>query len=282
MRLAEIQGLFWRMIAAPEGVARALEESRASGSGDAEAVEEVFAGDERMSAAERLDLYANMYFFRLKDALREDVPRTAAALGEARWHNLVTDYLIAHPSRHWSLRWAGQQLPAFLRSHPYGRDLPWLADLALLEWSHADALQAVDVPQLGPDDLAAVEPERWPLLRFVPVPGARLLDLSWDVLAAWDALGELEEGKADELPEVAEREVAVLVWREGFDARHEEVAAAEVPAVRLLLGAQPFAEVCEACGGPDEEPEAAAQKAVGLLARLVAGGVLAREGPGAG
>src|SRR4029077_19404566 len=98
-------------------------------------IEAAIVGDERASAIERLDVYANMYFFRILDALRGDYPKVLAVVGDDAFHNLATDYLQAHPSRHPSLRFVGAALPAFLRGHALAGPRPWLPGLAPLEWA---------------------------------------------------------------------------------------------------------------------------------------------------
>ena len=268
--LRDVQRLFFGLITAPEGVAKTLDEREAHGAGAAAgraAVAEVFAGDARMSAEDRLDAYANMYFFRLRDVLAEDFERTAAALGEARWHNLVTDYLLAHPPTKWSLRWAGEALPEFLRRHAYGTERPWLADVAALEWARNEAFQAVDAEPLSPEALAALPPEAWPELRFEALPGTALVESRWDLAAWWHgAVGEPQEA-----PTAVEAHQVLVVWRDAEDdVRHEALAADEVEAVRRLFSGAPFADVCEACSPQDAgeaEAEAAGRKAVELLLR---------------
>ncbi len=280
--LAGVQGAVWELIVAPEGVAKALEE----GPGRREALAALLAGDERATAEERLDVYANMYFFRIKAALEEDFPRTAAVLGEARWHNLVTDYLLAHPSTHWSLRWVGRRLPAFVRARS-GREgfPPWLGDLSELEWARGAAFQAEDAPAATRADLAAVAPERWGELRFAAVPGAQLLVLGWDVPAAWDALEE-QRGSGGPVPDVPVGPRTVLVYREAGDDAHEALEGGEAHATRMLFEGRDFAEVCEtflpavedaAEGTAEISPEAAeaaGARAVALLVSLVDRGVL--------
>ena len=172
MSLREVQSLFLELVTAPEGVAKTLDEREARGERGRADVAGLFAGDERMSAEDRLDVYANMYFFRLRDVLAEDFARTAGALGEARWHNLVTDYLLAHPPTRWSLRWAGEELPGFLRGHAYGAERPWLADVAALEWARNEAFQARDAEPVRAEALSAVAAEEWPALTFGAAPGA--------------------------------------------------------------------------------------------------------------
>ena len=87
-------------------------------------VDEMIAGDARLSPEARLDIYAEMYFFRIHDVLRDEAPRTAAVLGGAAFHDLVTDYLRACPPNHPSLREAGARLPAFLADAPARRGAP--------------------------------------------------------------------------------------------------------------------------------------------------------------
>src|SRR5207249_4628005 len=117
--------------------------------------------DERLSVIERLDIYADMYFYRIRDALKEDFAAVAAVIGDARFHNLITDYLLAHPPAHFSLRYAGQHLPAFLAQHSCAGHWPYLSDLALLEWSVLGAFDAPDAPVLDAAALQSVPVERW-------------------------------------------------------------------------------------------------------------------------
>jgi len=259
------------LVRAPEGVERALESRGEAG----EEVAALFAGDERMPAVARLELYAGMYFYRLRDSLAEDFARTAAALGEARWHNLVTDYLVAHPPTRWSLRWAGEALPAFLRGHAYGAERPWLADAAALEWARNEAFQALDAEPMRVEDLVNVHPEVWPTLTFEAVPGTALTSSRWDLAAWWD-------GAAEEPSEAPGGQV-LLVWRDAEDdVRHEVLDAAAAEAARRLFSGAPFAEVCETWAPDEADPtatEEAGRRAVELLLKMI-GRCALRRGSG--
>ncbi len=260
--------LLFGLVTAAEGVTKTLDEREARGDGTRAAVAELFTGDSRRTAEERLDVYANMYFFRLRDVLAEDFSRTAAALGGDRWHNLVTDYLLAHPPTRWSLRWAGEALPGFLRGHEYGAARPWLADVAALEWARNEAFQAVDAAPLRVADLVNVPPEAWPALRFAALPGTVLTTSSYDLAAWWDEGAEELEGA----PREVKGEQVLLVTRDADgDVRHEVLSAEEVEPARKLLAGAPFAEVCDAFAldeAGEVEAEEAGRKAVELLRRM--------------
>ncbi|MFN7986234.1 MAG: DNA-binding domain-containing protein [Thermoanaerobaculia bacterium] len=267
MRLREAQELFFGLVVAPEGVAKALEEREARGETTRALFDELFAGDARMGAVERLDVYANMYFFRLRDVLAEDFARTSAALGEARWHNLVTDYLLAHPPTRWSLRWAGEALPEFLRTHARGAERPWLADVAALERARNEAFQAEDAAPLRAEELLNVHPAVWATLTFGATPGTAVISSRWDLAAWWESGGE---GAPAEVPEGQ----ALLVWRDAEDdVQQEALRSEDAEAARRLLAGAPFAEVCEAFAPEDAgeaEAEEAGRRALELLLRLVA------------
>lgn len=270
--LREVQGFFFELVTAPEGIAKTLDGREAGGRTGRAAVHEIFAGDSRMAAEGRLDAYANMYFFRLRDVLAEDFARTSAVLGEARWHNLVTDYLVAHPPTRWSLRWAGEKLPGFLRGHACGAERPWLADLAALEWARNEAFQAVGAEALRGETLLNVHPEVWPTLTFGAVPGTALVESRWDLAAWWNV------GGTGEPAEAAGGSQPLLVRRdEEDDAVTEVLDPTDVEAVRRLLAGAPFSEVCETYapeGASEAEAEDAGRKAVDLLLGLIARRVL--------
>ncbi len=122
-RLAQTQDVFWRLISAPEGVAAGLaalpDRERALPFG----LDGWLRDDERLSAIERLDVYANMYFFRLLDCLAEDFPAIHAVVGHERFHALVRDYLTIHPSEHPSVRMLGRALGDLLETHPLSAEV---------------------------------------------------------------------------------------------------------------------------------------------------------------
>ena len=262
--LAETQRVFWTLVTAPEGAAAGL---RALDARTRRAAEALVRGDERLSAIERLDIYADMYFYRLRDCLRGDFPAVAAVVGEARFHNLVTDYLLAHPPRHFSLRFAGQHLPAFIRRNAVTEALPFLPDLADLEWAIVDAFDAPDAPVLTTDRLAAVPAADWAGLRFGVTPSLQVLRCEWSVHATWQQVQD------ERPPDAPRRAVTWLrVWRQDLRVFHRSIDAAEAAGLRDVLAGATFGQVCERVAGADEGD--AVSRAFSLAASWVRDGLL--------
>lgn len=241
MKLAEMQERFWRLITAPEPVAKMLPELAARGDGTAPLAAWI-AADSEDAAIQRLDVYANMYFFRLLDVLRGDYPNTVKLVGDDAFHNLATGYFLAHPSDNPSLRWIGRHLPDHLEGGDLQRRFPAVASLARLEWVRGEAFDAEDAPVATASALAAATPESWSAMRLRMQPALRLLELDHRVLPMWLALERAEA----EIPAAPSEPCRVVIWRRGFRVYHRAVGAPEHECLRMAISGATFAAICEA------------------------------------
>jgi uncharacterized protein (UPF0276 family) len=192
---------------------------------------------------ERLDIYANAYFYRLLGALREVYPRLAEHLGQARFHNLVTGYLLAHPSTSPDLTDLALRLPGFLLEHPAEHESGALRDLAELELALAQALFAPDAVPLTRAELIGLAPADWPGLELRLVPSARCLTLLHDVTTP------TPRGAA-----YAAAPCSVIVARRGHAAYFRRLHAPEPLALGHLEQARTFESLCEHLGAAGAEP----------------------------
>jgi Putative DNA-binding domain len=292
--LAELQQRFFELVTAREGVAKELELRGLS----PETLAAIIAGDARATAVDRLDVYANMYFFRILDVLRSDYPKLLAVLGDGAFHNLATEYLQAHPSRHPSLRFVGASMASFVEGHALARPRPWLVELAALEWARVDVFDRADQAPLAREDLMAIEPEDFATLPLVAIAACDLVPAAWAVEDLWRTLearsepegqaeraqGELanEDDHAghahgeDVSPEPALAGHAILVWRRGVVVSHRTVDARERRALEHLRAGTTFGALCTALVDEDSSDDAAAGYAARLLGQWLADELLAR------
>ncbi|MEO5769466.1 MAG: DNA-binding domain-containing protein [Polyangia bacterium] len=280
MTLSETQGLLYDLITAPRGVAVGLG-ARGLTEGDLSAV---VRSDARLSAVDRVDIYANMYFYRILDVLREEYPRTLAAVGEAAFHDLITDYLLVHRPAHASLREVGAALPIFLAAQASTFGRPWLFELARLERAHLELFDGPDAHPLTILDLRsmAVDPTELAALAVQLVPSHVLVTNAFTLSPVWQ-LAETRPGSPvfagvpSLLPEV------LLVWRQGLVVRHRAVTdAAEARALERAVPGTTIGALCETLAAPvSEAGEAAdAARAFQRLAAWTDDGLLSRaEGP---
>ncbi|MGH7925203.1 MAG: HvfC/BufC family peptide modification chaperone [Candidatus Binatus sp.] len=265
--LKELQSLLYRLIVAPSGVAEGLAAAREL---DAGGLDAIVRGDERLSAEARVDIYANMYFYRILDALKEDFPATLAVLGADNFHNLVTGYILEYPPTEPSLYYCGQHLAAFLREHPLREGAPFVADLARLERASVEVFQGPDASALETDSLRAIAPEDWPAMKLRLQPAAQILALDWRVSELLRAVEEKREWKP-----AGRGAFTVLVWRSNARVFYRDLEEDEAKALEAVSRGATFADICELVAGDAEfeDPVATMDR---MLARWLSEGLLAR------
>ena len=206
------------------------------------ALRERFRSDRGISAADRLSIYEHAYFARIHAVLKEDHGALHAAVGDDAFHDLVKLYLMAHPSRSFSLRFVGDRFPEFLAG-PVADVIrsrwPFLVDLASLERALIDVFDAPDDEVLERPSLASVSPERWPELQLELVAAHRLLRLEWPVHTLH------ESHLADQpITDLVESPTVILVHRRRERVGYRAIEAFEEQVLGQVRDGANFATLC--------------------------------------
>jgi Putative DNA-binding domain len=196
----------------------------------------------KVSAAERFGVYTEAYRLRLIEALAADYPALKEWLGDAAFDSLGRAYADACPSPHFSIRWFGSRLPRFLaESAPYDSQ-PHLQELAAFEWALSEAFDAADEAAVTQEQLAALEPERWPMLTLRFHPSLRCIDLAYNTPSRWQALNKKEP--PPDLETCSERQTWA-VWRRDLKLLFRSLPKSEAWGLNAFRQARCFADVCE-------------------------------------
>ncbi len=209
--------------------------------GDGGIVEHIVS-TENVNNEQRMNIYTNAYYGRLVEALAGDYPAVQALLGEEAFTALCHDYIQAHPSTHYSLRWFGRHLPAFLADAPDSRERPCLAELARLEWTFVNAFDAADARVLDESAVTTIAPEAWPGITIEFHPSVYLVDYHWNILDLWRTVREREDMPP---PGALPRESACLIWRQDLTTRYRILETDEAEALKAAMHGTCFAELCE-------------------------------------
>jgi hypothetical protein len=224
---------------------------------DAERARELVVSAGRLSADERVEIYAQMFSVRTLDALREDFPKLTALLGDHGFAELCAAYVHSAPSEHPSLAKLGARLTAFLREHTAEGARADLADLAALEWARAEVFVEADAEPLVPSALGARDPKTFAATRLKLIPALRVLVCEHDVAPVWRALQD-----GHEAPTPQPQATSIVVWRKEFEVFHATVAADEGRALVLARAGRTLEELCDEFAERDD-PAAAAFQAIG-------------------
>jgi len=163
-------------------------------------------------AEARLDVYRANFRSNLCAALRDVYPVVERLVGERFFEAAARRYIPDHPSASGDIHDYGADFADFLRAFAPAASLPYLADVARLEWGWHQVFHAADDAPLDPALLARVAGEAQATLRFALRPARRLLASPWPVHRIWRAnQAGLAEVPAVDLDEGAAR---LLVRRE--------------------------------------------------------------------
>jgi len=198
----------------------------------------VVTGD--FSAEERLSVYRNNLYVSLREALAAIYPVVQQLVGEEFFAAAARHFVRRHPSRCGNLHAFGGQFPVFLETFPAAAALPYLADVARVEWAWHRAFHAADAPPFDAARLAAVPPERYGELRFALHPSATLIASPYPVWQLWAA----HQPGGPELSAVRLHAGGeqVLVQREGLEVLVSRLAPGEAALLTALADGRSLTE----------------------------------------
>ena len=224
--LAETQRLFWAL-------------ATRSPQADASGAHAIFRSTLALDADVRIAIYADMYFWRQIDALREAFPKLAALMGDTAFNEMAEQYVRAHPSEHPDLGQRGRRMASFLAEH--GSPRPDIPDLAALEWARCDVFGEEDAPVATLDSFVVMDVATIAASPLPIVPALRLLKLRHEISPLWTALDSGQEP-----PQPRPGPTAIAVWRKGFAVFHVTLSPEESSALERARGGATVEEICDA------------------------------------
>jgi hypothetical protein len=147
-----------------------------------------FAGAAGARGSERLAIYRRSIASNYRNAMSATYPVVRRIVGTSFFVAAVDAYVEAHPSRSGDLNEYGDAFGDFVERYPQAATLPYLCDVARLEWAIDEASRAADSP-FEPDAvlgaLSQVAAEALPGLRLRTEPSCRLLSSAFPLLQIW-------------------------------------------------------------------------------------------------
>jgi len=187
---------------------------------------------------ERFALYRGNLSATWRRTLGHAYPVVLALVGEQFFAGLARAYGRQYPSDSADLNHFGARFADFLSSFPPAAELPYLPDMARLEWAVHLAHYAADAQALAPEALATLHPDQLEARRFALHPACALLASNWQVVTLWQAHQD-GEGQGMFPPEMQVASWA-LVCRPRWKAQVLIVDATAHAALLVLQQGQTF------------------------------------------
>ncbi len=140
----------------------------------------------KLSAVRRLAIYRFNVLTNLCGVLKDIFPVVLAIVDDAFFQHASEKFVRAHPSCSGDLNEFGGAWPSFLAGYPHAAALPYLRDVAALEWAWHEAFHAADAPSFDLQRLATVPPEEHGALQFALHPSTRMIQSRYPILRIWE------------------------------------------------------------------------------------------------
>ncbi len=253
VELKRIQHWMQALIMDPDGVRSGLRNP-----GDSrilpytnENLEELVLPSKQLDSVERLSIYGNMYFSRLIEILAEEFPTVQHLFGKELFDEVVKDYVIRHPSTHYSLTRLGSKFPAYLADE--ADDIPdrrFAAAVAIVERAMEDVFDARRVETIQFEDVTAIPIERWGEVHLRTIPALRLLQLDYPVNTCITAV---RKERQMEIP--AASPAFVAVYRHKFRVRRVDLDVQPFTLLAALHRDESLGSALETCASlPGVDP----------------------------
>jgi len=175
-------------------------------------------------AETRLDIHRHGYPARIAEALEESFPAIATILGGESFNSLARDYIAGIRQEPLNLNSIGAGLPAFLTRSELTRSLPFLPDLAGLEWAIIECFHAERHPPFDMSVCSDWGLDEWSEAKIEFQPATCLLRSAWPIRELRDAR-EVERSEID--IDLVDRPDRVLIHRVEFDVVTESLDDAD-------------------------------------------------------
>jgi hypothetical protein len=197
-------------------------------------------GEELLGAggARGMAVYRGNAFGNWHGALAGAYPVVRRVVGEPFFEAMARDYARACPSRSGDLNEYGSALAAFLEQYPGTRDLPYLPDVARLEWLAHRAHFAADAARF---DLSRPTEVRL-------APACSLIESGWPVASIWEAH---QEGGRPDLVNLGAGPERALVHRPEWRVEVTALRSGDFRFLECLQAGEPLGAALEAAVSED-------------------------------
>ena len=148
---------------------------------------QIAASYQHYSVATAIEVYRNNYRGNLHDTLAGAYPVIEQLVGKDFFRHMTRQFIGQHLSRSGNLHHYGAEMADFVAAFEAAKGLPYLPDVALLEWACHRAYFSDDADTLNIVKLAQIPPEQYPDLILHIHPACHLVRSNYPIAAIWHA-----------------------------------------------------------------------------------------------
>ena len=198
--------------------------------------------------ARRIAVHRNTVQASLTDVLASAFPVVKRIVGDEFFVGFARRFIAESPPKVPQLSEYGRDLPAFIATAEPLKALPYLPDVARLEWARGESYFAADAEPLAVERLGAIAAEALPEAKLILHPATRLVASPYPIHRIW----MVNQPDVAEVPQVdmtvAE---AVLVLRSGFHVVTRKISTGDAALIAAIGAGATLSAAAEAALSAD-------------------------------
>lgn len=198
------------------------------------------------SDAKRFGIYYNNWRLGLTKVLAEHFPVCKRLVGDRFFQGMSQEYIKIHPSTYFSLNEYGVDFPDFVKQFTPAASLPYLSDVAKLEWAIHRALIGESSMEYNPQTLSDLlsSSEKQKKFQFGLTKNGTLISSIYPIHRIWETNQPDYEG--DETVNLDEGGVRLFIWRKVLDLRIDRLEEVEWQILKIFQEKRTFEEIYKA------------------------------------
>ncbi|SMF44236.1 Putative DNA-binding domain-containing protein [Alteromonadaceae bacterium Bs31] len=137
---------------------------------------------------DRLNIYRNNVFHSMTEVLQDTFSSVASVVGDDFFEALATAFIKSSPPSQPAMIHFGENFPNFIENFEHSRQLPYLADLARLEWAEHSAYYKAEAQALPLESFTSLSNTELANAIFTFHPSFHLLRSSYAIFSITEML----------------------------------------------------------------------------------------------
>ena len=196
-----------------------------------------------LGGARRLNIYRHSITIGLSDALAGVYDVVKKLVGDVFFAHIAEQYIQAYPSQTGNVHDFGEAFPEFLKASSEIEALPYLPDVARLEWAYHAVFHSPVAEVLNIEKLMQVPESRYDRLTLVWSPYCLLLHSNFPVLRIWQT--NQDDYAGDKQVSLDEGGDYLAILREGKQIAFHPFSSTGFAMLNAIAEGEKFTQACE-------------------------------------
>ena len=206
-------------------------------------INDFISQNKNLSSIKQIEIYRNSIFGGLTAALKEIFPVCCKLVGDDFFDFMATQYIYLNRSISPDLSNYGESLSDFISSFKAADPLPYLSDVARLEWAYHRAFHSADHDGLKISKLNKLTAAQQLDLVFHAPPDSTLISSAYPIHKIWNANQKTDN--SNEVITLDDGPVKLIIWRRNYDMHIEPLHEDEWTLLNEISKNILFDEICE-------------------------------------